>query len=112
VTDLARRKFLIGAVASLGVAASRERRLSAFQAAAATKPNRIDIHHHFAPPAWVAAVKDRPLFNAANARWSPAQSIDDMDRGGVAAADVSIQKDGLGFGDRAAPRLLARACQD
>ena len=112
MTDLARRKFLIGAVASLGVAASPDRQLSAFQAATATKPNRIDIHHHFAPPAWVAEVKDRPLFNVANARWSPAQSIEDMDRGGVAAAVVSITNPGLWFGDPAATTRLARACNE
>ena len=86
MTDLARRKFLVDAVASLGLAATvRGPQLSAFQAAAPPKPNRIDIHHHFAPPAWVAEVKGRPLLNVANTRWSPAQSIDDMDRGGVAA---------------------------
>jgi predicted TIM-barrel fold metal-dependent hydrolase len=112
VTDLARRKFLIGAVASLGVAASRDRQLSAFQAPASTKPNRIDIHHHFAPPAWIAEVKGRPLLNVANTRWSPAQSIEDMDRGGVAAAVVSITNPGLWFGDRAATSRLARACND
>ncbi len=111
MTDLARRQFLIGAVASLGVAASRDR-LSALQAGASTKPNRIDIHHHFAPPAWIAEVKGRPLLNVANTRWSPAQSIEDMDRGGVAAAVVSITNPGLWFGDRAATSRLARACND
>ena len=67
MTDLARRKFLVSAATSLGLAAAaRGRRLSAFQAAASQKPNRIDIHHHFAPPAWVAEVKGRPLLNVAN----------------------------------------------
>jgi len=113
VTDLARRNFLVSAVTSLGLAATvRGQRLSAFQAAAPAKPNRIDVHHHFAPPAWVAEVKGRPLLNAANTRWSPAQSIDDMDRGGVAAAVVSITNPGLWFGDRAATNRLARACNE
>jgi predicted TIM-barrel fold metal-dependent hydrolase len=113
VTDLARRSFLVGAVTSLGLAAAaRGHRLSAFQAAAPPRPNRIDIHHHFAPPAWVAEVKGRPLLNAANTRWSPAQSIEDMDRGGVAAAVVSITNPGLWFGDRAVTNRLARACND
>ena len=113
MTDLARRNFLKGAVTSLGLAAAaRGQRLSAFQAAAAPSPNRIDIHHHFAPPAWVAEVKGRPLLNVANTRWSPAQSIDDMDKGGVAAAVVSITNPGLWFGDRAVTNRLARACND
>jgi predicted TIM-barrel fold metal-dependent hydrolase len=113
VTDLARRKFLVDALASLGLAAAvRGPRLSAYQAAAPPKPNRIDVHHHFAPPAWIAEVKGRPLLNVANTRWSPAQSIEDMDRGGVAAAVVSITNPGLWFGDRAVTNRLARACNE
>jgi predicted TIM-barrel fold metal-dependent hydrolase len=113
VTDIARRNFLMSAFASLGAAATiRRQRLSAFQAAAPARPNRIDVHHHFAPPAWVAEVKGRPLLNVANTKWSPAQSIEDMDRGGVAAALVSITNPGLWFGDSAVTNRLARACND
>jgi len=57
-------------------------------------------------------VKGRPLLQPANTRWTPAQSIDDMDRGGVAAAVVSITNPGLWFGDAAATRQVARACND
>ena len=53
------------------------------------------MHHHFAPPAWVSAVKGRPLLQPANTTWTPARSIEDMDRGGVAAAIVSITNPGL-----------------
>jgi predicted TIM-barrel fold metal-dependent hydrolase len=112
VTDLARRDFLVHALTALGLAAARERPLAAFQAGAFPAPGRIDVHHHFAPPAWVAEVKGRPLLNAANTRWSPEQSIEDMDRGGVAAAVVSITNPGLWFGDRAVTTRLARACND
>jgi len=113
VTDVARRRFLVSAFTSLGLAATaRGQRLSAFQAAAPPKRNRIDVHHHFAPPAWVAEVKGRPLLNVANTRWSPAQSIEDMDRGGVAAAVVSITNPGLWFGDSAVTNRLARACNE
>ena len=113
MTDLARRKFLVSAATSLGVAVMvRGGRLSALQTTASPRPNRIDVHHHFAPPAWVAEVKGRPLLNAANTKWSPAQSIEDMDRGGVAAAVVSITNPGLWFGDRAATNRLARACNE
>ena len=114
MTDLDRRNFLASAVASLALAATgRGSRLSAFaQAAAPARPNRIDVHHHFAPPAWVAEVKGRPLLNTANTKWTPAQSIEDMDRGGVGAAVVSITNPGLWFGDRAVTNRLARACND
>ena len=75
-------------------------------------PRRIDLHHHFAPPAWDAGVKGRPMLQPANTRWTPAQSIEDMDKGGVAAAVVSITNPGLWFGDAAQARTLARACND
>jgi predicted TIM-barrel fold metal-dependent hydrolase len=114
MTDLDRRSFLTAALASLGLAATRSGdRLAAFaQAPAPSNAQRIDIHHHFAPPAWVAEVKGRPLLQTANTNWTPAKSIDDMDRGGVAAAMVSITNPGLWFGDAAVTRRLARACND
>jgi len=108
-----RRRFL-GALASFGLAATAGAgRLAALaQAAAAAPARRIDIHHHFAPPAWVVEVKGRPLLQTANTAWTPARSIEDMDRGSVAAAAVSITNPGLWFGDAAVTRRLARACND
>jgi 6-methylsalicylate decarboxylase len=57
-------------------------------------------------------VKGRPLLQAANTTWTPAKSIEDMDRGGVAAAVVSITNPGMWFGDLAVTRRVARACND
>src|SRR5213593_1824600 len=112
--DCDRRTFLTGALASLGLAATADaRRLAAFaQGAAPAGPRRIDVHHHFAPPAWVAEVKGRPLLQTANTTWTPAKSIEDMDRGGVAAAMVSITNPGLWFGDKAVTSRVTRACNE
>ena len=52
------------------------------------------------------------MLQPANTRWTAEQSIDDMDRGGVAAAVVSITNPGLWFGDSSQTRRLARACND
>jgi len=114
MSDLDRRSFLTSALASLGFAATVSAdSLAAFaQASAPARPRRIDIHHHFAPPAWVAEVKGRPLLQTANTTWTPAKSIEDMDRGGVDAAVVSITNPGLWFGDAAVTRRLARACNE
>jgi predicted TIM-barrel fold metal-dependent hydrolase len=60
----------------------------------------------------VTAVKGRPLLQPANTTWTPTKSIEDMDRGGVATAVVSITNPGLWFGDAAVTRRLARACND
>ena len=114
MTELDRRTFLTAAVSALGLGSTApgERLLAAAQTAAPARASRIDIHHHFAPPAWVTEVKGRPLLQAANTNWTPAQSVEDMDRGGVAAAVVSITNPGLWFGDTAVTRRLARACND
>jgi predicted TIM-barrel fold metal-dependent hydrolase len=83
-----------------------------FAQAAAGATQRIDVHHHFAPPAWIAEVKGRPMLQPANTNWTPEKSIADMDRGGVATAVVSITNPGLWFGDAAVTRRLARACNE
>lgn len=109
MTDIDRRQFLSTALAALALAPPQAH---AGQAPLAAAARRIDVHHHFAPPAWVAQVKGRPLLQVANTRWTPAQSIDDMDRGGVAAAVVSVTNPGLWFGDAAVTRQVARACNE
>jgi predicted TIM-barrel fold metal-dependent hydrolase len=102
MTHLDRREFLSTVLA-----------FTAFpQGPAIAKPYRIDIHHHFGPPAWVAQVKGRPLLQPANTTWTAAKSIEDMDRGGVAASIVSITNPGLWFGDRAITMRLARECNE
>jgi len=113
MTDLDRRRVVTSLIASLGAAAAvGDRRVLFAQSPSGARPNRIDMHHHFAPPAWVTEVKGRPLLQPANTTWTPEKSIEDMDRGGVAAAMVSITNPGLWFGDQAVTRRLARACND
>jgi 6-methylsalicylate decarboxylase len=110
MTPLDRRQFLAGVVASLAAGVGTRRLLALGQPPAGVRP--IDVHHHFAPPAWVTEVRGRPLLQPANTTWTPEKSIDDMDRGGVAGAVVSITNPGLWFGDAAATRRLARACNE
>src|ERR1044071_2944201 len=98
--ELNRRTFLTTALASLAVEAFSQ----------SSKPYRLDIHHHFGPPVWVAEVKGRPLLQPANTTWTAMQSIEDMDRGGVAASVISITNPGLWFGDKAVTTRVARGC--
>jgi len=112
MTDVDRRHFIATALASLGVASVWESVPAGFAQAAAPSIRAIDVHHHFAPPAWVTAVRGRPLLQPANTTWTPAKSIEDLDRAGAAAAVVSITNPGLWFGDAAATRTLARACNE
>jgi predicted TIM-barrel fold metal-dependent hydrolase len=114
MTDFDRRSFLTSALASLGVAATTgDGHLAAFaQSAAPATKYRIDAHHHFAPPIWVAAMKGNPMLQAPNTTWTPEKSIEDLDRGGGAAAVLSITNPGLYLGDRAQAIRLSRECND
>lgn len=114
MNELDRRGFLARAVAAFGLsAAARWDGLAAFtQAAGGAKAQRIDVHHHFAPPSWVAEVKGRPLLQTANTTWTPDKSIEDLDRAGSAAAVISITNPGLWFGDNQATNRVARACNE
>jgi len=81
--------------------------------ASAQAPRRIDVHHHLAPPRWIAeVVRGRNTGQRPLADWTPQRSLDDMDRAGVATAIVSISEPSVWFGDDAAARALARECND
>jgi 6-methylsalicylate decarboxylase len=116
MTDFDRRSFLASALASLGVVAAYGDRLAAFaQAIAPPTPAtkyRIDVHHHFGPPTWVAAMKGNLLLQGPNTAWTPETSLEDLDRGGGAAAVLSITNPGLYLGDRAQAIRLGRECND
>ncbi|HEV2522672.1 MAG TPA: amidohydrolase family protein [Candidatus Acidoferrales bacterium] len=109
-----RRRFLTSALTSLAVAAiAGGDQLAAFsQSTAPATKYRIDVHHHFAPPTWVAAMKGNPLLQTANTTWTPEKSIEDLDRGNGAAAVLSITNPGLYLGDKGQAIRLARECND
>src|SRR3954464_9341609 len=74
----------------------------------------IDVHHHIMPPAYAEVVGPRfQSRNEANAaqvmRWTPASSIEAMDRTGIAVSITSISTPGVWFGDVAQARRLSRA---
>lgn len=110
MTHIDRRTFLSAALGAMATSWCAGHRLQAQSRPAGRR--WIDLHHHFAPPAWVTDVRGRPMLQPANTRWTVEQSLQDMDTGGVAAAVVSITNPGLWFGDAAQTRRLARACND
>ncbi len=76
-------------------------------------PHRIDVHHHISPPAYIAELDPKGIPLTRETRdWTPAQSIELMDKGGVQVSLTSITTPGLWFGDAALSRKLARACND
>src|SRR3954471_21932901 len=77
----------------------------------------IDVHHHIMPPAYAEVVGPRfQSRNEANAaqvmRWTPAESIEVMDRSGIAVSITSISTPGVWFDDVAQATRLSRACNE
>ena len=73
-------------------------------------PFRIDTHHHYTVPSLrteLIKANQQPMLD-----WTLQKSLEDMDRGGVATAILSVGEPGLWFGDDAAARRLARECNE
>lgn len=70
----------------------------------------IDVHHHIAPPAYIAA--GGAAVGGALKSWSLAKSIEDLEQGGVATAIVSVTQLAKHIADDAQRRKLARSCND
>src|SRR5262245_22686720 len=101
----ARRKFLAGGAAALGLGA-----VSGVGGAApavaqtpAAKPpaakTRIDVHHHFIPQFHVdAMMAPGRRAGAPPPKWSPATSLEDMDKSGIATSILSVVQPGIWYG--------------
>jgi 6-methylsalicylate decarboxylase len=106
------------ALAALGAAAGLPDGLAAAGPSGAEDtldpaPRRIDVHHHFFPPAWLDVMrKSAAAPSPAQRDWSVAQVLDHMDKSGVATAIASLSPWGLAFADVAQLRQTARACND
>ena len=115
--SLTRRTFL-GGIASVGA-------ISTFGncslAEAQPGKHRIDTHHHFFTPEWKQALSDYDgklgvnnwtVENAMN--WSVAKTLDDMEKGGVTTAVLSLPAiPGNWFGgDPTTAVRLSRICND
>jgi 6-methylsalicylate decarboxylase len=89
-TWIARRKFL-ASLGALGAAAVLPDALwpQSMHAAIPDRPFRIDAHHHFSAPGFIAAISARKTNQRPLEQWTPNKSIDDMDKSGVATAMIS-----------------------
>jgi predicted TIM-barrel fold metal-dependent hydrolase len=76
--------------------------------AAPRKPQRIDVHHHIVPPAYISSVGPQRDFVGT---WSPAMALEDMDKGGTATSVTCIYAGGALAGHPNA-RGIARNCND
>jgi predicted TIM-barrel fold metal-dependent hydrolase len=72
----------------------------------------IDVHHHVSPPEFVSALLKHRLGERPMLDWTPARSIEDMDRAGVRLSINSITTPGVWFGEREETKQLARTCNE
>ena len=81
-----------------------------------TDGRRIDVHHHFGPPAWIRALDASGVLNQIWSDWDPSQAVEAMDRGGVATSISSITVPGVyfseGFGNGGGARSGVRVAND
>jgi len=81
----------------MGVAALG--RIGRAQAQIPAARTRIDVHHHFIPPFHVdAMMAPGRRTGAAPPTWSPALSLEEMDKNGIASAILSIVQPGTWYG--------------
>jgi len=77
---------------------------------------RVDVHHHFVPQVWARDLRASIAETSRNAHllfdWTPARSLDEMDRTGTAMAVLSLTNPGLGPASVPDARRLARACNE
>ncbi len=71
---------------------------------------RIDVHHHIAPPDYLAEVG--PSINPPLKSWSLAKAIEDMDEGDVATAIVSVTQIAVRIASAERARRVARSCNE
>ena len=101
---LGRRDVLAGFAATVVAGAIK----SAPARAAETKPQRIDVHHHLSPPAYIAAANANHFGEAPMKSWTVNKSLDDMDKAEVATAILSITTPGVSFTSGEPARTLAQ----
>jgi predicted TIM-barrel fold metal-dependent hydrolase len=77
-----------------------------------TSPRAVDVHHHLYPPDYLAALVERKIAPQPARDWTPAKSIEDMDRAGVETSITSITAPGLSFVDPGFLQRIARECND
>src|ERR1700685_1629524 len=113
---MGRRQFLAGGLAA--ATALPARRVFAQAPAVVPAAKRRTVHHRVLPPQDMKEEHERINFGHDSVAthqllsWSPSQSIEIMDRNGIATAIASITTPGVWFGDVAAARRLSRMWND
>jgi 6-methylsalicylate decarboxylase len=111
--NLGRRSFLSRGFASLGLGAAIAAGVVSSRSSAqapAVAPSRIDVHHHFIPKFHIdAMMAPGRRVGGPPPSWSPALSLEEMDKSGIATSILSVVQPGVWYGDNVdEARRLAR----
>jgi 6-methylsalicylate decarboxylase len=109
------RRLVLGSLAAFGTGAmlGRANHIVAAEGPLDPAPRRIDVHHHFFPPAWLEhARQQKPGPSPVQREWSTARVLEHMDKSGVATAIASLSPWGVAFAEPAQLGKLARICND
>jgi predicted TIM-barrel fold metal-dependent hydrolase len=108
------RRTLLQQVAAMGVGAALSTRplLAGMpRVDSNSKRGRIDVHHHMLPPFYMDLRRAVPNVGAMPA-WSPAKSLDDMEKNAVSTVMLSLAVSGVSFDAGESGRSLARKSND
>ena len=76
------------------------------------RPHRIDVHHHFLAPAYLARKREQVIRISSGINsvleWTPQRSLEMMDANGVERSFLSLSAPGVWFGNAEEARTLAR----
>ena len=116
--DAISRREILTSLATIGLAAMLPSELL-FGCPANAKPKRIDVHHHIVPPRYLSLARERIVAAAGATRdvsvlmdWTPARSIEEMDKNGIATSITSLGLPGIWHGSAGAACELARSCNE
>jgi len=108
------RRTVLQQLAALGVGAALSARPSLARMPrvdSIPKHGRVDVHHHMLPPFYMDL--RRAVLNVGPMpAWSPAKSLDDMEKNGVSTVMLSLAVSGVAFDAGEAGRSLARKSND
>jgi predicted TIM-barrel fold metal-dependent hydrolase len=118
LSSSSRREFVSAAAAATGIAALFPGLTSS--AATGSNPRRIDVHHHFVPPAYVAFAKAHNqspgLMMAGRTHsdvpWELSIDLEDMDKNGTAVSMMSVTTPGFWYGTVDEIRKVTRECNE
>src|SRR5262249_518316 len=86
--------------------------------AADAGPHLVDVHHHFLPPVYMAAARERVIAQgqgylpAPVLQWTPENSLAEMHQNTAPPPIIAISTPAVGFGVAQAVRTLARKCNE